>query len=392
MLPPVIELQRTRHEVESDEVSFGFSVQTLGSAPPVQRVWVLRNNRFAWTASSVHARDGRYRTPKLALGPGRNVFSIRAENATGRAEPIELEVMGPKAAPQSALAFEASGNLYLLSVGVSNFQAAGTPAALKREYFPLKCAHRDAIAVYNALACSVESASAVPNRPLRNRAFDAVHAQLLVDGQATKQAIMSALKSLCTQIKQRGEAPGAERDVLVIFLAGHGVPQVDDPELYFLNHDAVFDELEATGVAIMELGEVIATVPAEVVILLDTCHSGMAGNGVDRGVGPDAVARRLQQVSERGMYVLSAARAQELAREGGEGGHGVFTEALLATLKSARYMRKDSNGKTSSLTMASLMAGLQAETPRVTARLGKLPQTPVFRLLGDLLTLTIYRR
>lgn len=390
LLPPVIELEGGEPQPRGDELRLRFSVRPLDPANPVTRVWVLRNDRFAWTTHGPVRRTRFDLT--LPLGPGRNVFSVRAENACGRAVPIEREVWGPKAAPQAPLAADAPGHLFLLAVGVSDFAVAGTPRAEQFRLRALKCAHRDAIAVYNALACSVESDTFDRRRPQRNRAFDAVHAHLLVDAAATKAAIRDTLRSLCRQIEARGRAPGAERDVLVIFLAGHGVQLAGDPNLYFLNHDMVLDDAEETGLAMLEIGEMIARVPAEVVVLVDTCHSGLAGNGIDRGVGPEEVARRLQEVSERGMYVLSAARAEEIAHEGGERGHGVFTAALLATLKSPRYLQRDAKGRGASLGMAGLMAGLQAEMPRITARLGKPAQTPVFRLFGDLLPLTIHRR
>jgi uncharacterized caspase-like protein len=367
-----------------------FSVTPLVPGGAVTRVWILRNNRFAWT----HPLPGPLRQRRfdctLDLGPGRNVFSLRAENVSGRALAVECEFQGPKPAPPGLVAAGASGNLYLLSVGVSRFQAEGTPLAVQFDLKPLKCAHRDAIAVYNALACSTLSAEVEPRRPLRNRAFDAVHAHLRVNEQATKEAIRQALLDLCRRIQKRGQAPGAERDVLVLFFAGHGVQVVGDRDLYFLNCDSDLSR-EDTGLALLEVGEMLATVPAEVIVLIDACHSEMAGNGIDRGVGPDEVARRLQEVSERSMVVLSAARADEIAREGGVQGHGVFTAALLETLKSRRYLRADEGGKTQSLSMTSLVAGVQAEMPRITKRLGKPAQTPVFRSFGDMLPLTIYR-
>jgi uncharacterized caspase-like protein len=254
---------------------------------------------------------------------------------------------------------------------------------------PLRCAHRDAIAVFNALACGVESAEFNRHRPLHNGAFDAVHAELLVDEAATKDAIRAALRGLSQRIQARSRAAGAERDVLVLFLAGHGIQMVGDRNLYFLNHDTDFNR-EETQLTLQEVGEILATVPAEVVVLIDTCHSGMAGSGIDRGVGPDEVARRLQEDSERSMYVLSAARTDEKAREGDA--HGVFTLALLATLSSHRYLRPDPGAKTASLSMAGLMEGLQTETPRFTQRLGQKAQTPVMHIFGNALPLTIYRR
>ncbi|OYV02384.1 MAG: hypothetical protein CFE45_00545 [Burkholderiales bacterium PBB5] len=394
-LPPVIELQSAEVLPGAEQVRLRFSVAPMGPGGPgsaVTRAWILRNDRFAWTTTDPGPLRRRRFDVTLRLGPGRNVFSLRAENTCGRAEAVVCTFTGPPPAAPGPVAVGASGQLFLLSVGVSQFQAAGTPLAERYEVWPLHCAHRDAIAVYNALACSTASAEVRRRRPLRNRAFDAVQAQLLVNEQATKAAILEALHGLGQRIAARGHAPGAERDVLVLFLAGHGLQVVGDPNLYFLNHDTQLDRQEETGLTLMELGEALAEVPAEVVVLIDTCHSGMAGNGIARGVGPNEVARQLQEVSERSMYVLSAARADEIAQEGSARAHGVFTAALLATLDSPRYLQRDPDDRTSSLSMTSLMAGLQAETPRITARLGKPPQTPVFRLFGDVLPLTIYRR
>jgi hypothetical protein len=391
LLPPVIELQAAEPVPAKDEVRLRFSVTPLVPGGTVTRAWILRNDRFAWTTDLPGPLRKRHFDVTLPLGPGTNTISLRAENASGRALPVDLEFQGPKPAPPGSLADQATGNLYLLSVGVSRFQAEATPMAVRFDVKPLKCAHRDAIAVYNALACSTESATVDARRPLRNRAFDDVHASLLVNEQATKAAIRDALFGLCRAIQARGQAPGAERDVLVLFLAGHGVQMADDRELYFVNHDADLNRAD-TMLTLIEVGEMLATVPAEVVVLLDACHSEMAGNGIDRGIGPEEVARRLQEVSERSMYVLSAARAAENAYEGGIDGHGVFTAALLTSLKSRRYLRPDPDGKSYSLSMISLINGLQEEVPRITNRLDKPPQTPVFRVFGDVLKLTIYRR
>lgn len=390
-LPPVIELQSAEPVAGQDAVRLRFTVQPLNPGGAVSSVWLLRNGRTDWSTRLPGPTRQRQFDVTRPLGPGRNVFTLLANNASGRAEVIEREFQGPAAAQGGAVAVGAPGHLHLLSVGVSNFQAAGTPQAVKFDVKPLRCAHRDAIAVYNALACSVEADDYDPRRPQQNAAFEDVHALLLVDEQATKAAIRQALHGLSQRIQARSRAAGAERDVLVLFLAGHGIQMVGDPNLYFLNHDTDFNR-EETQLTLQEIGELLATVPAEVVVLIDTCHSGMAGSSIDRGVGPDEVARRLQEDSERSMVVLSAARADEKAREGNEQQHGVFTYALLATLGSRRYLQPDPDIRTVSLSLAGLMQGLQAEAPRYTRMLGTHDQTPVIRTFGNVLPLTIYRR
>jgi hypothetical protein len=384
LVPPVIELEGDPVGGR-DRVRLSFTARPLGVGQPPSRVFVLRNGRFAWQARHpVLPKGGVFRV-SLPLGPGRNEFSIRSENASARAVPVDFTIEGPPMAPKGGPDYGARGNLYLLSVGVSQFLAA-----YQNDYKPLKAAHRDATAVYNALACSVESTDFDENRPLRNAAFDAVQAKLLVNQQATRRAIGSALAQFRRQMLQRKKAVGKERDVLVIFLAGHGVIDLHEGALYFLNHDLSFQNMELTGLAFRDLGEWVADVPAEVVFIIDACHSQMSAQGLDQGLSPDAVARRLQQANERSLYVLSAARTDQKARESDE--HGVFTQALLDTWRSPRYLQPDADGKTLSLSVTGLMDGLQAEVPRVAARWNKGEQTPVFRNFGDLLPLTLFRR
>ena len=383
-LPPVVERVGDPVRVK-DRLRFSFTARPMAQGEPPTRVFVLRNDRFAWEARQPVLADGGVFRVSLPLGPGRNVFSIRAKNASASAVPVDFSVEGPPVAPQGGPDYGARGNLYLLSVGVSQFLAAN-----QNGYAPLKSPHRDATAVFNALACSEDSTDADSQRPLRNAAFDAVHARLLVNEQATRRAIGATLAQFRRHMLQRKRAAGQERDVLIVFLAGHGVIEQEAGELYFLNHDLSFQSMELTGLAFRDLGEWVADVPAEVVFIIDACHSQMSAQGLDQGLSPDAVARKLQQANERALYVLSAARTEQIARESDK--HGVFTQALLNTWRSRRYLEPDADGKTASLSVAGLMAGLQAEVPRVTAQWKKEPQTPVFRLFGELLPLTIFRR
>lgn len=373
-LPPVIERQGDP-SVKRGRVELRFTVQALGPGEPPTRVFVLRNGRYAWQAPHAQPPGGAH-VVRLPLGPGRNVFSIRAENAGGRAVPVDCTVDGPPTAPRSGPDEGARGQLFLLSVGVSNFKAEH-----QHSYEPLKAPHRDATAVYNALACGLDSADVDAAAPLHNAAFDAVQARLLVNAQATKQALADTLAQFRRQLLKRQQTAGRERDLLLIFLAGHGVVETTEGELYFLNHDLSFENMELTGVAFRDLGEWVADVPAEVVFIIDACHSQMAAPGLDAGLSPDAVAAKLQQANERSLYVLSAARADQKARENVQ--HGVFTQALLDTWRQSGD---------APLTLTALMAGLQAGVPRVAAAWGKDPQTPVFRLFGDLLPLTLFRR
>lgn len=395
-LPPIVEFDRKGVTVAGDQVSLRFSAEVLGSAEPLTRVWVLKNDRFAWAEPVPDGQTRSRHVVTLRLSPGRNVFSIRAETAQAKSMPLTHEVTGPTASSAAAPDSLARGNLYLLSVGVSDFAVADTPEA--GAFQRLTAAHQDAIAVHNALATSKPSKRSKqshrldPKAALGNMAFDTVTARVLVNEAATKAAILAALNELCAEIALRNQREGAERDVLFVFLSGHGVRFSGEPDLYFWNHDLRPSKMEETGLSLVELGEIITSVPAEVVLAIDACHAGMAGNNVMRSLDAEELARRIHAVNERGLYVLNAARAEEKAREDRAGKLGVFTGAMLATLTSKRFVMPDPDDTSRrAIGMLGLIAGVQHFVPQMTERAGTRPQTPVCRMYGDLLPLTIYK-
>jgi uncharacterized caspase-like protein len=387
LLPPVVEIDRFTVTADRRAVRVHFRVEPLRAEQPTTRVWILRNDRYAWFEADAKALRRRRWRLELRLNPGRNVFKVHAESASAKSLPCVFEVQGP-AAPAADVRLEAGrGRLFLLSVGVSNFQIAGTAQAGATQ--PLKFPARDATAVYNALAGSRQSARFHPHMQLRNAAFESVQAALLVDRQATKAAILDRVRQFADTIVQRERDAGAERDVLFVFLSGHGTRFAGEPELYFWNWDLVNSgaDMERTGLSLVEFAEIATAVPAEVVLVIDACHSGMSGNNMMRALDPEELARRILAIHERGMYVINASRSDELSWEHERLGHGVLTSALLQALRD----RRSAGGAERGVSMLGIVAAVQELVPRLSARLGAAPQTPVCRLYGDLLPLTIYQ-
>jgi WD40 repeat protein/uncharacterized caspase-like protein len=388
ILPPVVEIERFTVAADRREVRLSFSVEPLHAAQPTTRIWILRNGRYVWFEADAKALRRRRWSVPVRLNPGRNEFMIHAESATAKSVPCALEIEGPAAAAAKVQLEAGKGKLFLLSVGVSDFQVAGTEQAGATK--PLSFPHRDATAIYNALAGSRKSARFDPRMALRNAAFESVEAALLVQAQATKAAILAQVRRFADAIVERDRKAGAERDVLLVFLSGHGTRFSNEPELYFWNWDLVptGKDMERTGLSLVEFAEIATAVPAEVVLVIDACHSGMAGNNMMRGLDPEELARRICAIHERGLYVINAARSEQLSWEHGALRHGVFTSALLEALRDRRY----ASGPERSVNMLSLVAAVQDLVGRISKRVGiKAPQTPVCRLYGDLLPLTIYR-
>jgi WD40 repeat protein len=395
ILPPIVELAPNGIVVEPKKVTFKFSVQALNPGAPATRVWVIRNDQFAWEGKP---KKGTYKVT-LPLEPGRNQFKIFAETKSSKSVPLVHDVMGPptkvgkskasgplegmgvargaKAAESARsqanalLGVQENGTLYILSVGVST---------LKNEtddFKSLTFADDDAISVYNAFGRSKLTGKLDKKGALKNKAFESVEATILLNEQATKAAILKAVDKICEKIRKRNAAGKQQRDVFLLFLSGHGVRRSDDfeRELYFWCYDLMKSSTRATGLSFIELGEKITSLPADVILATDACHSGMAGSDAVRGLDPNELAKRIYAINERGLYILNASRSEEFAREHETIGHGVFTKAILEALEFETDM-----------SMMNLMASVQRRVLYYTNHL----QTPVFRLYGDLLPLTVY--
>ncbi|MCE2658624.1 MAG: caspase family protein [Rubrivivax sp.] len=388
MLPPVIEMDKGGAEQQGEQITFAFTVKSHRKGHPVTRVWILHNGQFAWTAPSVKARY----TVTLPLRRGPNQFAIHAETADAKAIPLVQVATGSAHAQRSTDADAVKkpaqpGKLFLLCVGVADFEARGPDAA--GTFKPLKFARQDAIAIHNALAKGRFSAGLNTRSTSLNRAFESVEASVLLDRDATRAGIITEVQRLCAQISLRSRAAVPPRDVLFVYLSGHGVRFQGEPELYFWNHDLRLDQLSATGLSLIELGRIITSVPAEVVLAIDACHSGMAGSNVLRGLDPEELAQRIQQVNERGMYILNAARSEQLAFEHADIGHGFFTKAIVDTLRLDRSLLVEQlKRKERTVSMVGLASAVQELVPYYTGH----RQSPVCRMVGDLLPLVIFKR
>jgi hypothetical protein len=383
ILPPIAELARGGLRVEGASARLAFSVHAPCPGLLPTRASLLRNGRVVWTERQPPQRPkARYTLPPVPLLPGSNRFEFHVENAQAKSVPVAFEIEGPQAGGVSADAHR-PGRLFLLSVGVAEFADPDTQ--------PLLFAARDAQSVLEAFAQGrVGRVGRAPRATGRNAAFRSVDARLLVNAQATKAAILAEVDRMTAAIRERHQRSGAERDVLFVFFSGHGVRVFEKgmPNLFLQNHDLVptAAEVDATGLSILDLGDRITSVPAEVVLIVDACHAGLAGRGAMQGLDAEELARRVHAIYERGMYLLSAARAEELAHEDDAGRSGVLTASLLLALAG----RQDRTGPVEVL-MADLVAGVQRLVPEVSARAGTDTQTPVCRIYGDMVPLPIFK-
>jgi WD40 repeat protein len=384
ILPPIIELDEDGvKEFESEDkeagfVSFTLTVQSQGK--PITRLCVLRNGRLLHVEKSVPTY-GKLTISGLPLLPGENRFKIYAENQDAqshiiKSNPIEQTIIG-KARYEDQAVLE-NGMLYILAIGVSTAKNLKKRTREDEEgFFELNYADKDANAVFDAVTKD-------------NKAFEGVEKTLLLNEQATLASIKKALDDINQKINKKVEEritnqEGAKRDVLLVYLSGHGVFRIKNQQLYFWNYDFDLEKPGDTGLAFMDLGEKITSLPAEVILMTDACHSGMAGSDVvtgfdpdKNGIDPNELAKRIYGINEIDMYIFNAARRSESALEGRSVEHGYFTKAILDALLESTNL---------GVTMIGLIDQVQWGVQRYTTA-----QNPVCRMYGDLLPLVIYRK
>ncbi len=315
-------------------------------------------------------------TARISAGPATNGVATVAIDATsrGRVDTVRLYVEGREAGERAvcahtaqvaidapllggsnrltAVAFDTDGlasnpaqielaspggerpDLWIVSVGVGRYPKLPAEAQLAAP-------GDDARAVVAAF-----EAQAGPGKT-----YARIHATTLVDEAATVASVDAALAGL---------AKMAPRDVALVFLAGHGAkPQADD--MVFLTsavESAAPAELKRAGIGWRQLGERLGSLPGRALVLLDACHAGHLTR--ELVVPNDATARALG--GRGGVVVFAAAKGRQPSFEPGntrslrlvdrdpavasvlgEGNHGLFTAAILASLGS-RQTDRDGDG------------------------------------------------
>jgi helicase len=174
----------------------------------------------------------------------------------------------------------------------------------------LSCSARDARALYG-LFCDT---------------FGSSNAKLLVDEHATRGAIVDAIKAL------HGSHPD---DVVVISFSGHG-----SDSHHLIAYDADPLTLDHTAIALDELTDLFAQIPARnLLLLLDCCFAGGAGAKVFHAPiaarSLSSAQASLDRISGRGRLIFTAAGAEQEAIEDRRKGHGIFTFYVLQAFRGA---------------------------------------------------------
>jgi len=248
-------------------------------------------------------------------------FAVQAQTVKGRSATVYVEI-GEDELPTIEPKLP---KIYAVVIGVSQYQ---------QPELNLQFADDDAKLYYDFLKSP--QGGALPDDRIT----------LLLNEKATRANIIKALN---TQFKN-----SFDDDLVIVYIASHGMPSAETDKLYFLGADTDKHNLEGTGIAQTDIIDAIRKCRAQKKIwIADACHSGairmdaaIAGlRGTQEAAQASMVNRLLKSVAtaQNGMVVLTASSSSEPSQEGERwgGGHGVFTHYLVDGLKGAADENKN---------------------------------------------------
>ncbi|MDE3224286.1 MAG: caspase family protein, partial [Nitrospirota bacterium] len=246
----------------------------------------------------------------LRLQPGDNVVEVFASNGFAEARrALRLTVLPPAVPAATA---QVKPDLWVLAVGVNAYEDSKIP--------PLPYAGQDADALVQTFTKQ------------RGKAFRDVHAFVLAElgaAQPTGETLRRGLASL-EQAK-----PG---DLIVLFLAGHGVED-GEGEFLFLPKDAQLmgEGTVSGGISWRELKPLL-DLPARKVIVADTCAWEGIGERKARGVDNEQLSKDLQEFNA---VSYTSCRGTERAVEQESLSNGALAKVLIHGLKGKADLNRD---------------------------------------------------
>ncbi len=252
---------------------------------------------------------------------GLREVEVMATSATGRPfvrkYTVDIQAGVPPAPALAGRSAGGSGERWAVIVGVSQYA--------DNRIDPLEYADDDARALFDFLTSEAAGLGGFKEENIR----------LLLNEDATYREIRTALFTFL-----KG---ATEDDLVLIYFAGHGMPDPDrTANLYLLSYDTDVENVSGTAFPMEDVHTAVQrTYARDILVLSDACHSaGVAGQGAFRNVALNQInelfLERLQ-ASTGGLAVFTASQVNQLSQEGSQwgGGHGVFTHHLIEALRGA---------------------------------------------------------
>lgn len=202
------------------------------------------------------------------------------------------------------------GTLRAVAIGVDNYQDPAVPR--------LKYAKSDAQRLLRALKAS------------ERKAVQSVQTTSLLDAEVTPERVLAS-------VREAAKSTGPD-DTLVVFYAGHGVDdgsgEPSKASLLLTTAATRLNDLKATSVSWAELASALAESRGRIVLIIDACHSGVAGSDAF-ATNEDAVSVLMTRTGAP-MVILAGAKGRQFSYEDAKAGGGIFTAAIAVVISEAR--------------------------------------------------------
>ncbi len=294
-LPPEVVLM-SEDFIKTDKSQVDVEFMVLNGGEKIKEVVITLNGRKTKTRALKKKKLSRGAIHKVGidLEEGENIINIMARNRHALSSPVTVTVHRKRTHKKNIY----KPDLYVIAIGVSEY---------KNKSYNLGVADKDALAISKLFHTQ------------KGKVYNNVEIKTLTNERATKDNILDALDWINAQTTQR--------DVALIFIAGHGVND-DYGKYYFLNHEADLDKLRRTALKWVEFEETLNNLPSKVILLADTCHSGnIAGKRRDMTSAIKSIVN-----SGTGQVIMTATTGNGYSYEQKDWGHGAFTKALIEGL------------------------------------------------------------
>lgn len=207
------------------------------------------------------------------------------------------------------------GRISIVAIGVDTYTGSGLP--------PLHVAAADAGRLVDAVRTSASAAG---------RAVGKV--KPLVNNLVTRASVLAAVEEVTSSAE-----PG---ETLVLSFSGHGVGDAKG-QFYLAMHDTVLTDLKNTAISWPDLAESFRNFKGRVVVLLDACHSGMAGTQFF--ASNDDIAAQALAAMPSNVVLFAASKGREFSYESPSVGGGLFSLAVADVIAGRRAEHDlDKNG------------------------------------------------
>ena len=223
---------------------------------------------------------------------------------------------------------------------------------------------------WQKLQYAAQDALGVKDLLIQKYNFKPDHVFTLLNGQATRQNILSLLgdKLADPRMVQRD-------DRVLVFYAGHGATRklASGRELgYIIPVDAGLANFEGSAISMTNFQDISEAIPAKhLLFIMDSCYSGLA---LTRGGSAPTSQNYLNEISRReARQMFTAGGADQQVADNGPNGHSVFTWTLLQGLDGRADLNGD--GVITASELAAYVAPAVSALSHQTPTFGNLPGT-----------------